>query len=173
MGQGGGGAVDALLAPAHNAIASARADGTWVEPEPFVMRPPPEDIDDDILDIVDAAGPGPDVEGDPILLEWALESLVNNAIDALKGRDGTIILKVDSRERKAVLKVIDDGPGVPKETRGGIFQPGTSTKEGGWGIGLALARRVVEDNHGGKLVLEPTEVGATFALTLPIKQGKA
>jgi signal transduction histidine kinase len=123
---------------------------------------------------VDAAGPGPDVEGDPILLEWALESLVKNAIDALKGRDGTIILKVDSQERKAVLRVIDDGPGVPKETRRDIFQPGTSTKEGGWGIGLALARRVVEDNHDGKLVLESTEEGATFALTLPItKQGKA
>ncbi len=120
---------------------------------------------------VDAAGPGPDVEGDPILLEWALESLVKNAIDALKGREGTIILKVDSLERKAVLRVMDDGPGVPKETRRDIFQPGTSTKEGGWGIGLALARRVVEDNHDGKLVLEPTEVGATFALTLPIKQG--
>ncbi len=123
---------------------------------------------------VDAAGPGPDVEGDPILLEWALESLVKNAIDALKGREGTIILKVDSQERKAVLRVIDDGPGVPKETRGDIFQPGTSTKEGGWGIGLALARRVVEDNHDGKLVLEPTEDGATFAVTLPItKQEKA
>ena len=123
---------------------------------------------------VDAAGPGPDVEGDPILLEWALESLVKNAIDALKGRAGTIILKVDSLGRKAVLRVIDDGPGVPKEIRGHIFQPGTSTKEGGWGIGLALSRRVVEDNHDGTLVLEPTEVGATFALTLPItKQAKA
>jgi signal transduction histidine kinase len=123
---------------------------------------------------VDAAGPGPDVEGDPILLEWALESLVKNAIDALKGRAGTIILKVDSLERKAVLRVIDDGPGVPKEIRGHIFQPGTSTKEVGWVIGLALARRVVEDNHDGTLALEPTEVGATFALTLPItKQAKA
>jgi len=70
--------------------------------------------------------------------------------------------------------VIDDGPGVPKEARGHIFQPGTSTKEGGWGIGLALARRVVEDNHDGKLVLEHTEVGATFAITLPItKQANA
>lgn len=123
---------------------------------------------------VDAAGPGPDVEGDPILLEWALESLVKNAIDALKGRTGTITLKVDSQENKAVLRVIDDGPGVPKEARGRIFQPGTSTKEGGWGIGLALARRVVEDNHDGKLVLEHTEVGATFAITLPIaKQANA
>ena len=67
-----------------------------------------------------------------------------------------------------MLRVIDDGPGVPKEVRGHIFQPGTSTKEGGWGIGLALARRVIEDNHDGTLVLQPSEVGATFALTLPI-----
>ena len=123
---------------------------------------------------VEAAGSGPNVEGDPILLEWALESLVKNAIDALKGRTGTITLKVDSHEKKAVLRVIDDGPGVAKEVRGHIFQPGTSTKEGGWGIGLALARRVIEDNHDGTLVLQPSEVGATFALTLPItKQADA
>lgn len=123
---------------------------------------------------VEAAGPGPELEGDPILLEWALESMVKNAIDALKGRPGTITLQITSREGKATLRVIDDGPGVPKEIRGHIFQPGTSTKEGGWGIGLALARRVVQDNHDGTLVLEPSEVGATFAMTLPLaKTAKA
>jgi signal transduction histidine kinase len=120
---------------------------------------------------VEAAGPGPDVEGDPILLEWALESLVKNAIDALKGRPGTIVLRVDSDETKATLRVIDDGPGVPKDSRRDIFQPGTSTKEGGWGIGLALARRVVQENHGGSLTLEPTDPGssgASFKITLPL-----
>ncbi len=117
---------------------------------------------------VDAPGAGPDVFGDPILLEWALESLLKNAIDALKGRQGTITIEVRAEKNMAVLRIIDDGPGVPKEIRREIFQPGTTTKEGGWGIGLALARRVVEENHDGSLMLETAEHGAVFAVTLPV-----
>ena len=120
-----------------------------------------------------AAGPGPDVLGDPILLEWALESMVKNAIDALRGRSGKIVLRVASEDDRAVIRVMDDGPGVPKELRRDIFEPGTSTKEGGWGIGLALARRVVEENHQGSLTLEATEHGACFAISLPLSQGDA
>ncbi|MEE8060781.1 MAG: ATP-binding protein [Gemmatimonadales bacterium] len=117
---------------------------------------------------VDAPGAGPDVYGDPILLEWALESLLKNAIDALKGRQGSITIEVRAEKNMAVLRIIDDGPGVPKEIRREIFQPGTTTKEGGWGIGLALARRVVEENHDGSLMLETAEHGAVFAVMLPV-----
>ena len=88
------------------------------------------------------------VLGDPILLEWALEALVKNAIDALQGRGGTITLHAEADARvAAMLRVIDDGPGVPREIRRTLFEPGITTKTGGWGIGLALARRVVEDAH--------------------------
>jgi signal transduction histidine kinase len=68
----------------------------------------------------------------------------------------------------AALRVIDDGPGVAKELRRTLFEPGTSTKRGGWGIGLALARRVVEDAHGGALMLEPTEKGTCFVMRIPL-----
>ncbi len=118
---------------------------------------------------VEAAGAGPLVLGDPILLEWALESLVKNAIDALKGRSGTIILRVESEPGYGILRVIDDGPGVEGAIRRTLFQPGISTKTGGWGIGLALAARVVHEAHGGELVLEPTPSGASFRLSLPLK----
>jgi signal transduction histidine kinase len=64
--------------------------------------------------------------------------------------------------------VIDDGPGVPREVRRAIFQPGISSKQGGWGIGLALSRRVVEDAHRGTLALEPTDKGATFLMRIPL-----
>ncbi|MFI5236043.1 MAG: sensor histidine kinase, partial [Gemmatimonadales bacterium] len=88
-----------------------------------------------------AAGTGPHVLGDPILLEWVLEALVKNAIDALHGRPGTITLEAGLADGKATLRVRDDGPGVARELRRTLFEPGTTSKQGGWGIGLALARR--------------------------------
>lgn len=116
---------------------------------------------------VDAPDPGPVVLGDPILLEWALESLVKNAIDALQGRQGTITLRVAMEGDYTTIRVVDDGPGVSGELRRTLFDPGITTKSGGWGIGLALARRVVEDSHGGELMLEQSETGATFLIRIP------
>lgn len=113
----------------------------------------------------------PVVRGDPILLEWALESLVRNAIDALQGREGRIVLQVGRDPSAATVRVVDDGPGIPSELRRQIFEAGVSTKSGGWGIGLALARRVVEDSHGGQLVLESPERGSSFAIRLPLDAG--
>ena len=119
---------------------------------------------------LEAPGMGPMVEGDPVLLEWALESLVKNAIDALQGRSGTIILRVGAEQGMGEVRVIDDGPGVPKEIRRTLFEPGFTTKRGGWGIGLALSRRVVEDAHGGTLLLETTDKGACFLMRMPLAQ---
>jgi signal transduction histidine kinase len=122
---------------------------------------------------LEAPGMGPMVLGDPVLLEWAMESLVKNAIDALQGRSGTIILRVGATEGMAEIRVVDDGPGVPKEIRRTLFEPGITTKLGGWGIGLALARRVVEDAHHGLLVLESTDRGACFLIRIPLDESAA
>ena len=109
-----------------------------------------------------------DVRGDAVLLEWALEVLVKNSIDALAGRGGTIRLGAVPRPGGgASLRVADDGPGIPRELRGRIFEPGFSTKTSGWGIGLPLARRIVEENHGGTLQLATADRGATFEIILP------
>src|SRR5262249_7284615 len=103
------------------------------------------------------------VFGDPVLLEWAVEVLTKNAIDALAGRGGTIrVSAVRSGDDGAIISVADDGPGIPRDLRSRVFEPGFSTKKSGWGIGLSLAKRIVEENHGGKLTLVPTEQGATF-----------
>jgi signal transduction histidine kinase len=112
------------------------------------------------------------VTGDALLLEWALEALVRNSVDALKGRGGTIRIAVTGGPDDVVVKVADDGPGVPHEVRHRLFEAGATTKERGWGLGLALARRIVEEGHGGRLTLEPTRVGACFAARLP-RQGSA
>jgi signal transduction histidine kinase len=107
------------------------------------------------------------VKGDAVLLEWALESLTKNAIDALAGRDGRVEISAESLpEGRVRVRVSDDGPGIPREIRHQIFDPGFSTKEKGWGIGLSLARRIVRDSHGGELVLVPSERGATFDMVL-------
>ena len=108
------------------------------------------------------------VRGDAVLLEWALEALVKNSIDALAGRGGSIRLGAVRRTGGgACLRVSDDGPGIPRELRGQIFEPGFSTKTSGWGIGLSLARRIVEENHGGTLQLAAADRGATFEIILP------
>jgi len=108
------------------------------------------------------------VAGDRVLLEWAVESLVKNAIDALAGRGGAIHVTVAAVAGDGVrVRVADDGPGVPKRLRRKIFAAGFTTKERGWGIGLALTRRIVEENHGGRLRLLPSDRGAVFDIILP------
>lgn len=114
----------------------------------------------------------PVVEGDALLLEWGLEALVKNSVDALKGRSGHITLTVRDEPERVVLVVEDDGPGVPAEVQADLFEPGISTKTGGWGLGLTLTRRIVEEGHGGTVTLEPS-AGARFVVRLPRAEGAA
>src|SRR5690242_2476863 len=107
------------------------------------------------------------ISGDPVLLEWAVEVLMKNAVDALAGRGGRIRLSTARLEDGAVrIRVADDGPGIPTSLRARVFEPGFSTKKSGWGIGLSLARRNVEENHRGKLVHAAADAGATFDVIL-------
>lgn len=108
------------------------------------------------------------VQGDAVLLEWSMEVLVKNAVDALAGRGGRISVKTEERAGGgARVTVSDDGPGIAREARGRIFEPGFTTKSSGWGIGLSLARRIVEENHGGTLRLASSDRGASFEIILP------
>ncbi|WP_396206583.1 sensor histidine kinase [Gemmatimonas sp.] len=107
------------------------------------------------------------VHGDQVLLEWVLEVLIKNAMDALGGRNGEVVVSVTpSPEGGARIRVQDDGPGVPRKLRKRIFDAGFTTKDRGWGIGLSLARRIVEENHNGRLVLAETDRGAAFDVIL-------
>jgi signal transduction histidine kinase len=109
-----------------------------------------------------------EMQGDPVLIEWAIEALVKNAVDALAGRGGSIAVRCTRLpEGAARVQVADDGPGVPRELRRRIFDAGFSTKQRGWGVGLALARRIVEDAHAGSLALVSSDHGATFEIIFP------
>jgi signal transduction histidine kinase len=118
--------------------------------------------------ITASCGEGPlVVEGDAVLLEWALEALTKNALDALAGRGGRIAITAERLDPDRVrVRVADDGPGVPREMRSRIFEAGFSTKASGWGVGLSLAKRIIEENHKGKLVLAASDRGATFDVIL-------
>jgi signal transduction histidine kinase len=108
------------------------------------------------------------VRGDPVLIEWALEAILKNALDALAGRGGHVEVAVSRLpDGRARVRVADDGPGIARELGSSIFDAGVSTKPHGWGIGLSLARRIVEENHHGRLALVPTDRGATFDVIFP------
>ncbi len=114
----------------------------------------------------------PPVRGNEVLLSWALENVVKNSLDALAGRGGTISLRAARGDARWItLDIQDTGPGVSPEVRDRLFEPGTTTKAMGWGVGLALARRIVEGVHGGKIELTDTREGACFRVKLPMARG--
>jgi two-component sensor histidine kinase len=103
------------------------------------------------------------------LIEWVLENLIKNSLDAMKGKEGAIELVVCDADNKAVvIKVIDNGSGIPTTFRNLIFDAGFTTKSRGWGMGLALVKRIVVDYHNGKISIADTgSHGTTFEIKLP------
>lgn len=102
------------------------------------------------------------------LFEWVIENLCKNAVDAMGGEMGTITLSVEDTASKAILEVTDTGKGIKKKDIGNVFRPGFTTKKRGWGLGLSLARRIVEEYHRGKIYVKSSEVGkgTTFRIEL-------
>lgn len=116
----------------------------------------------------------PSVRGHHVLLAWALENVVKNALDAVAGTGGSITISATPAEgrRWVVLRIRDTGQGVSADLRDRIFDPGVTTKSGGWGVGLTLTRRIVEGVHGGRIeLLDGWERGVTFQVRLPRVQG--
>lgn len=115
----------------------------------------------------------PPVRGNRVLLAWAVENVVKNAVDALAGRGGKITIYAREVEPGWVaFRVKDDGPGVSPEVQDSLFEAGSTTKSGGWGVGLTLTRRIVEGVHGGRVeLLDRRREGATFEVKLPVASG--
>ncbi len=101
------------------------------------------------------------------LFEWVVENLLKNALDALQGH-GAIEVRVTSDEKHVMIDVRDTGKGIPKGSWKRIFEPGFTTKTRGWGLGLSLSRRIVEEYHGGRIAVVDSEIGkgTTFRITL-------
>ncbi len=118
------------------------------------------------------AGPLPAMMSRP-LLEWVIENLVKNAVDAMEGT-GRLTVKADAQSGKAVIEVSDTGRGIARRNFKNVFRPGYTTKQRGWGLGLTLARRIVEEYHGGRIFVKSSEpgVGTTFRVELPLVSGE-
>ncbi len=101
------------------------------------------------------------------LFSWVIENLCKNAIDAM-GNNGTITIDLHQKESHIYVDVSDTGKGVPKSQFKTIFQPGYSTKKRGWGLGLSLAKRIIENYHNGKIFIKSSEIGkgTTFRIVL-------
>ena len=98
---------------------------------------------------------------------WVIENLLNNAIDAVVGK-GTIELSIVDRKDKLLINIIDNGKGIPKQLVNRIFQPGVTTKKRGWGMGLSLCRRIIEEYHQGSIQVRSTaeNKGTHFEIAL-------
>jgi two-component system, sporulation sensor kinase D len=103
------------------------------------------------------------------LLGWVFENLIKNGIDALTDGKGTITLKIaDNPEGGTIIRVSDTGKGIPARVGNKVFEPGFTTKKRGWGMGLALVKRIVTQYHGGSISIESTSShGTTFLVLLP------
>lgn len=113
----------------------------------------------------------PPVDINRELMEWVVENLVKNSIEAVPSKGGRIEIRTEYSARDGQVRILftDNGRGLTAAERRQIFMPGYSTKRKGWGLGLALSRRIVEEYHKGKLSIGSSEVGSgtTFVVSLP------
>jgi signal transduction histidine kinase len=109
------------------------------------------------------------VEMSAPLFEWVMENLIKNAVDAMEG-SGSITVKTFIDNSRASVTVTDTGKGIPRKNHKTVFNPGFTTKKRGWGLGLALAKRIVEQYHRGKIYVSWSEpsAGTTFRIDLPL-----
>ena len=101
------------------------------------------------------------------LFGWVIENLIKNAIDAMKGK-GHIIVSIDSTDKKIKITITDSGKGISKSQFKQIFKPGFTTKKRGWGLGLSLSKRIINEYHNGKIFVKKSEInkGTSFQIQL-------
>ena len=106
------------------------------------------------------------------LFEWVIENLCKNAVDAMGGKLGSITLRLEETDKRAIVEVSDTGKGIKKKDISNVFRPGFTTKKRGWGLGLSLAKRIVEEYHHGKIYVKNSEVGKGTTFRIELRKGK-
>ncbi len=103
------------------------------------------------------------------LFEWVIENLCKNAVDAMSG-EGMISIRLDETDTKVGIEVADNGKGIRGKDLGNVFRPGFTTKKRGWGLGLSLAKRIVEEYHHGKIWVKSSELGKGTTFRIEFKK---
>ncbi|HRI41896.1 MAG TPA: HAMP domain-containing sensor histidine kinase, partial [Bacteroidia bacterium] len=101
------------------------------------------------------------------LFEWVVENILKNALDAMEG-NGRILVMITDQQQFVYIDISDTGKGVPKSSYKTIFKPGFTTKNRGWGLGLSLSKRIIEEYHDGQIFVKSSEIGkgTTFRIVL-------
>lgn len=103
------------------------------------------------------------------LFSWVIENVCKNAVDAITG-DGEINIRITENEQFGYVDISDNGKGIPKSAYKKIFKPGYTTKKTGWGLGLSLAKRIIEEYHDGKIFVRHSEVGTGSSIRIAMKK---
>ena len=106
------------------------------------------------------------------LFEWVIENLCKNAVDAMGGESGTITLRVETVGERVIVEVSDTGKGIKKKDMRNVFRPGFTTKSRGWGLGLSLAKRIVEEYHNGRIFVKSSELGKGTTFRIELKSNE-
>ena len=116
---------------------------------------------------IEAPNRAPKINIEPVLIGWVIENLVRNAIDAMEGK-GVVSISLGVAESAVYIDISDSGKGIGSKDRRAIFKPGYTTKSRGWGLGLSLAKRIIETSHRGKLYLLHSQLkkGSIFRIEL-------
>ena len=104
------------------------------------------------------------------IFEWVIENLCKNAVDAMENGEGRIDLWLLEEDDKVAIEVVDTGKGIKKKDLGSVFTPGFTTKKRGWGLGLSLARRIVEEYHKGRIFVKQSEPGKGTTFRIEMKK---
>lgn len=104
------------------------------------------------------------------LFEWVIENLCKNAADAIGSNEGYINIDIEQTEKTAIIEVQDTGKGIKKKDIKNVFRPGFTTKERGWGLGLSLAKRIIEEYHHGKIFIRKSEIGKGTTFRIELKK---
>ena len=107
----------------------------------------------------------------PALHSWTIENLVKNAIDAMKGK-GHLDINIAELENVVKIKITDTGKGIPKNQFSKVFEPGFTTKKRGWGLGLSLTKRIVQEYHKGRIKVAHSEIGKGTTMQMSFKKVK-
>ncbi|MDP6167232.1 MAG: HAMP domain-containing sensor histidine kinase, partial [Candidatus Marinimicrobia bacterium] len=120
------------------------------------------------VELVNDIHPGIMITANGSLLAWSIENIIRNGIDAIDRSDGKITISLKEDEIGVKIQIKDNGRGIPKKDWKNVFRPGFSTKKSGWGLGLSLSMRIVQDIHKGKLQIRDSirNEGTTFEISL-------